>query len=138
MIDFIYQIAQDLIRDEGLELKPYMCPAGKLTIGIGRNIEDVGISEQEALYLLQNDIECCINDLHKMGIQSIDITPNRWCALVNMRFNLGPSRFRQFKKMLAAIHQREFGKAADEMMDSKWAKQVEGRAERLEKMIREG
>jgi lysozyme len=114
-------IEEELIRDEGLKLKPYMCPAGKLTIGIGRNIEDVGISEDEALYLLRNDIENCNTDLTEMGFQFYNFSPNRWRVLVNMRFNLGPNRFRQFKKMIAALRDGDYEKAADEMMDSKWA-----------------
>jgi lysozyme len=131
-------IEEELIRDEGLKLKPYMCPAGKLTIGIGRNIEDVGISEDEALYLLRNDIENCNTDLTEMGFQFYNFSPNRWRVLVNMRFNLGPNRFRQFKKMIAALRDGDYEKAADEMMDSKWARQVGDRANRLAKMMREG
>ena len=46
-----------LIRHEGLKLRAYLCPAGKITVGVGRNLEDAGISEKEALFLLDNDIE---------------------------------------------------------------------------------
>jgi lysozyme len=113
-------IEDDLIIDEGMVLKPYRCSSGKLTIGVGRNIEDVGISEDEARYLLRNDIRNCIADLNSMNIYRTDLSLNRWCVLVNMRFNLGPNRFRQFKKMLSAIYLKDFEKAADEMVNSKW------------------
>ena len=52
-----------IIKHEGLKLKPYICPAGKITIGVGRNIEDNGISEDEAMYLLNNDIKRCKTEL---------------------------------------------------------------------------
>jgi lysozyme len=133
------KIEEEIERDEGLVLKPYLCSAGKLTIGVGRNIEDIGISEDEARYLLRNDIHNCIGDL--LTIDDIDyynLSPVRQRVLVNMRFNLGPSRFRQFKKMIAAIKRKDFDAAADEMMDSRWAVQVGNRAKRLEEMMREG
>lgn len=59
----IEQLKKELIRDEGFRSKPYKCTAGKLTIGVGRNIEDNGITEDEAMYLLENDIASCIKQL---------------------------------------------------------------------------
>lgn len=50
------KLINDLIRDEGLKLKPYRCTSNKLTIGIGRNLDDNGITEAEARYLLHNDL----------------------------------------------------------------------------------
>jgi lysozyme len=57
-----------LVQHEGLKLEPYLCPAGKLTIGIGRNLEDRGISIDEAQYLLMNDISRCRKEAMKEGI----------------------------------------------------------------------
>ena len=51
------ELARQLIVHEGLKLYPYRCSANKLTIGVGRNIEERGIAEDEALYLLNNDID---------------------------------------------------------------------------------
>ena len=60
---FYEKLTAQLTKHEGLRLKPYHCPAGKLTIGIGRNLEDKGITEKEAVMLLENDIHECIEDL---------------------------------------------------------------------------
>ncbi len=100
---FIKKLTDQLTTHEGLRLKPYHCPAGKLTIGIGRNLEDKGISEKEAVMLLENDIEECIADL-EIVFQGFDLLPEAaQLVLVDMRFNLGPGRFRHFKKMIAAV-----------------------------------
>ena len=82
-------IILDLKLDEGLRLKPYRDTVGKLTIGIGRNLDDVGISEAEAKYLLSNDLDRTISDLDKYMLwwQTLD-TPRRR-VILNMAFNLG-------------------------------------------------
>ena len=101
-------------------MKPYHCPAGKLTIGIGRNLEDKGITEKEALMLLENDIHECIEDLETI-FQAFDLLPEAvQLVLVDMRFNLGPGRFRHFRKMIAAVEDQNFSRAAAEMKDSRW------------------
>ena len=61
--EFHKKLANQLIKHEGLRLTPYRCPAGRLTIGIGRNLEDKGITEKEAVMLLKNDIQECIENL---------------------------------------------------------------------------
>ena len=53
------RIKAQLVRHEGLKLKPYRCTAGKLTIGIGRNLDDRGISQKEAYAMLERDIQDC-------------------------------------------------------------------------------
>jgi lysozyme len=63
MSRFKEKMIHQVTRHEGLRLKPYLCPAGKLTIGIGRNLEGKGITEQEAVMLLENDIQECLDDL---------------------------------------------------------------------------
>ena len=122
---------------QGLRLKPYRCPAGKLTIGIGRHLEDKGITEKEAVMLLENDIQECIEDLETV-FQGFDLLPEAvQLALVDMRFNLGPGRFRHFKKMIAAVKDQDFGRAAGEMKDSRWYNQVGQRSRTLVKMMRD-
>ena len=122
---------------EGLRLTPYHCPAGKLTIGVGRNLEDKGITEQEALVLLENDIEECRRDLEEI-FQGFDLLPESvQLVLVDMRFNLGPNRFRNFKRMIAAVKNQDFNGAAAEMKDSRWYSQVGQRAKTLVKMMTE-
>ena len=131
-------IIEDLKRDEGLRLKPYRCTAGKLTIGYGRNIDDVGISEEEAEYLLQNDVEKCFYDLCDIfgfylfeEITIMDGHKDKWDALLNMRFNLGPNGFRKFKKMIAAVKRKDWKEVAKEAKKSKWYDQVGDRAKRI-------
>jgi len=131
----IKKITDQLILHEGLRLKPYHCPAGKLTIGIGRNLEDKGITEKEALMLLENDIQECLEDL-KTIFNKFDMLPeSAQSVLVDMRFNLGHEGFRKFKNMIKAGKQQNFHSAAREMKDSLWYQQVGKRAERLTKMM---
>lgn len=128
----IKKIKELIINHEGLELKPYMCTAGKLTIGVGRNIEDVGISENEAMFMLDNDIKTCIKDMVKLFPGWYQLSENQQIVLIDMRFNLGPSRFKKFKKMITAINAKDFDLAAREMMNSLWyKKQVGNRAVEL-------
>ena len=133
------ELRRQLIRHEGLELKPYRCTAGKLTIGVGRNIEDVGISRDEALMLLENDIRECHADLYRIFPAFHGIAPGRQYALVDLRFNLGPSRFRSFKRMIAAIKSENWDQAAAELKDSLWWTQVQDeRTQTLYRQMLEG
>jgi lysozyme len=128
-------LIEQLIRHEGLTRFPYTDTVGKLTIGIGRNLTDVGISRPEALFLLRTDLTQARTDLETFGWFA-GLTPTRQRALLDMRFNLGPSRFRGFVRLLAAIARHDYRVAADEMLDSQWARQVGiGRAGRLAGMM---
>ncbi len=131
-------MAEQLLKHEGLQLKPYHCPAGKLTIGIGRNLEERGISEKEAHFLLDNDIAEAITDLQtifNMAPAFNEFTENVQRVLIDMHFNLGASGFRSFKKMIKAVKDKNFTLAAKEMQDSKWFHQVGVRGETLVKMM---
>jgi lysozyme len=125
-------------RHEGLRLKPYKCPAGRLTIGYGRNLEDVGITELEASFLLQQDLLRTQQDLQHALPEVLAMTENRYNALADMLFNLGLTRFLQFKKMLEALRMQDYEWAAREMLASTWAGQVGDRARELARMVREG
>lgn len=130
-------LMRQLIVDEGLELKPYRDTVGKLTIGVGRNLDDVGITEGEARTLLSHDIDRVQAELHRQPIyRKLDSV--RQTVLANMAFNLGTPGLLKFTKMWAALDAGDYRKAADEMMDSLWARQVKGRADRLAKQMREG
>ena len=124
-----------IIKHEGLKLKPYICPAGKLTIGVGRNIEDNGISEDEAMYLLENDIKRCESELREIFPNFDSLPENVRIALIDMDFNLGKPRFLQFKKMIAAIKEGDFKRAAEEAKNSKWCRQVGSRCEDVCEML---
>lgn len=130
-----------LRRHEGLRLKPYRDTVGKLTIGVGRNLDDVGISKEEALWMLQDDIARAEMDARKVfrRLWHPEIfSTARHAVIVSMVFNLGLTRFRKFKKMIAAVQAQDWHRAADEMLNSKWARQVGRRARELAKMMREG
>lgn len=129
----------ELIRDEGLRLKPYRCTAGKLTIGVGRNIDDRGISEAEAMMLLGSDIAAITAELDRAIPWWSSLSDARRRALVNMGVNMGVPRLLGFKRMLAAMQVGDFATAAVEALDSKWAIDVGvGRAGRVAALIREG
>lgn len=87
-------LATELERDEALRLKPYRDSVGKLSIGIGRNLDDKGISKDEALMMLQNDIaeHLALLDRHLSWWRNMNDPRQR--ALANMAFNLrsGPER----------------------------------------------
>ena len=130
-------IIKDLKRDEGFRSKPYKDTVGKLTIGYGRNLDDVGISKREALELLRYDVFVANREL--LSFPWYDgLTSCRKRALLNMMYNLGFTRFNKFKKMIKAFKVGDYPLAADEALDSKWATQVGARAERIANLIRGG
>lgn len=133
-----HDLHNDLVRDEGLRLKPYRDTVGKLTIGIGRNLDDVGISEAEAHTLCENDIARTIHDLERRLPQFNGYPEIVQRAVANMAFNLGVSGLLGFKNMIAALDRGDYQEAAAHALDSKWARQVGRRAQRVAALIREG
>ena len=132
------EMRRELIRDEGLRTKPYKCTAGRLTIGIGRNLDDKGISREEAMILLDHDIRECYTDLEFIFPDQFHKWPEELQrALINMRFQLGYGGFRSFEKMLEALRAEDREVAAVEAIDSKWAQRdTPERAARVAEMIR--
>ena len=112
------QLIPQLIRHEGLRLFPYTDTVGKVTIGVGRNLTDVGISESEAYLLLDNDLDEVLCDLEDFpwftGLNSV-----RQLVVADMRFNLGPLGFRKFTRTLASIESGQYAKAATEMFQER-------------------
>lgn len=131
------ELEADLFRDEGLRLKPYKDTVGKLTIGVGRNLDDVGISREEALQMLQNDIKRTEADLdkHLSWWRSKPEPIQR--VLTNMAFNMGIGGLLKFKNTLKAFEQNRWKDAAAGMLNSKWATQVGDRSKRLAKIVAE-
>ncbi len=132
------QLIEQLKRHEGLRLKPYKCTADKLTIGIGRNLEDVGISEQEAEMLLQNDIQEAVNQLKERFPWTMELDEVRFAALINFTFNVGIGTVSKFKNAMALLKAKNYDMAADEFLQSRWAKQVGQRAIEVTDQIRTG
>lgn len=130
-------LKRQLERHEGRRARPYEDTEGVLTIGVGRNLTR-GLSLTEIDLLLDNDIRSAMADTEKAVNTFHTLSPLRQQVLVNMMFNLGSRRFRGFKRMLAAIDKGNFPRAADEMMDSKWARQVHARATELAYDMRRG
>ncbi|MPZ20124.1 MAG: lysozyme [Luteitalea sp.] len=132
-------LVSQLVLHEGLKRRPYRCTAGKLTVGIGRNLEDRDLSDAAITLLVTEDIDECEADLadHFAWFSKLDSIRQR--ALLDLRFNLGPSRFRGFRKMLTALEAGDYGEAAAQMVDSDWATQVQrSRVTRLVAMLRTG
>ena len=105
---------RQLVRHEGLRLKPYADTVGKITIGVGRNDLDRNIAWWR------------------------EMTPDRQMVFVDMCFNLGWPRFARFRFMLAYAEEGDYATAAEAMLDSRWAQQVGTRAEVLAAMMRNG
>lgn len=131
------QLRAILIEDEDLRLHPYVDTVGKITIGVGRNLNDRGITNAEALYLLENDIQYFQEKLKEYPWFD-SLNDPRKIVLISMCFNLGLKGLLSFKKMIAALKAKDYEKAYREMLDSKWAIQVGDREIRLAKMMREG
>jgi len=148
-----------LVAHEGLRLQVYKDTLGIDTIGIGRNLEGRGISEEEldwmdipnmdaiyehgiseadATYLAQNDVQIVEEELLRAHpcVESLDAV--RQLVLIDMAFNLGVPRLCKFKKMWAAIHENKFDVAAKEMLDSRWANQVKSRSVKLAHAMHHG
>lgn len=109
----------------------------KLTIGYGRNLDDVGISPDEAEYLLRNDINAAIADACTLPYWE-SLNTARRMVLVDMVFNLGLPKFLRFVKLGAALHIGDYRLAAAEMIDSRWYRQTRRRAKILVDSMRTG
>lgn len=132
------QLLEQLIRHEGLELKPYKCTSDKLTIGVGRNLQDVGITKEEALLLLKNDVENVEQQLKHYMPWSESLDPVRRAALINFVFNVGIGTALKFENAMEALKQSDYDTAAAELLDSRWSTQVGSRAQELATQIRTG
>lgn len=126
-----------LIRHEGIRLKPYRDTVGKLTIGVGRNLDDVGISREEAIYLLAEDISEAQTGLSR-GYEWFDrLDSVRRDALTDLAF-MGLGKLATFQRMLAACGVGDWQTAHDELLQSAYARQVGQRAVDLATMLLTG
>lgn len=121
-----------------MRLRPYTDTAGRLTIGYGRNLTDVGISQLEASDLLENDLTRAVNDVQQALPFFVMLDGVRQIVLVDMCFNMGIARLKTFVKMLAFVKAGNFFEAAQEMLNSQWADQVGARATRLASAMASG
>lgn len=136
--ELISNLQRLLILHEGKKLKPYVDTVGKITIGVGRNLTDRGISEGECALLLSNDIDIVMKQFNNNFPNWKQFDDVRKLVILDMLFNLGLNRFLGFKNMIDALNTKDFNKAASEMLNSRWAEQVGDRAKRLSIMMRDG
>ena len=143
IVDHDARLIEQLRLHEGERRKPYRDTVGKLTIGIGRNLDDKGLRRDEIEYLLANDIADARADLDRYLPWWRGMDPVRQRVLIDMAFNMGmgaPNRggLLSFVNTLSEIRRGEYAIAADMMLASKWAAQVGRRAVRLATMMRTG
>ncbi len=133
-----YDLDELLIYHEGLRLKPYMDSGNTLTIGVGRNLEELGISREEALVLLHNDIARVSRELDASLPWWKQLSDTRQKVLISMAFNLGIAKLLGFTGMLSALENGDYSAAAEHMLDSRWASQVGTRAVELAYLMENG
>jgi len=132
------EIIELLKLHEGYREKPYLDTMDKLTIGIGHNLTDNGLSETLIHLLVREDIEIARDDLDEIYPDWVGLSRSRQLVLIDMAFNLGKPRYLTFKRFWKALKAGDYDLAAKEMLDSKWSKQVGDRADRLYNMMVEG
>ena len=132
------KLIETLRRHEGVKNTLYKCTSDKWTIGVGRNLEDVGLSEEEIDMLLLNDIKRTKELMDDYIPWHNDLDEVRQEALINFVFNVGIGTTIKFKNAMAALEANDYDTAAIEMLDSNWAKQVGSRAEEVTQMIKTG
>ena len=132
------RLVDRLVRHEGLRLKPYRDTAGKLTIGVGRNLDAVGLSRSEAMLLLQNDIAAARAALDARWPWWRTLDAARGEVMIELAFNLGPDGLSQFQALLALLRSGASPAAADDLLATRWADEVGARARDLAGMLRTG
>ena len=133
-------LIEQLKRHEGVEYMPYVDTADppRITIGIGRNLTDRGITIGTINQMLLEDINIATSELDNHYPDWCDLSENRQLVLANMAFNLGMPRYLTFERFWAALRQGQWELASTEMLDSKWARQVGDRALELSELMRNG
>lgn len=130
-------LLEQIKRHEGYRQFPYKDSVSKWTVAIGRNLDDVGIFPEEAEYLLTNDIQRAVQELRLALPWYQSQSRRRKQALINLTFNMGLPTLKRFKKFLAAMEAGDYSAAHDELLDSRYAKQVGKRANELAEQIRD-
>lgn len=120
----------------GLELRPGMTLKGNVTVGCGRNLTGKGVSEDEISFMLSGDIADAIQDAKAAMPVYDDLSRPRQLVLISMALNLGRAGLEQFKRLISAVEIGDYDDAADQILDSKAAKQAPTRYIELAKMMR--
>jgi len=142
----IDQLRKELEVDEGVKYEIYNDHLGYPTFGIGHLVldtdpeygEEVGtpVSEDRVAEAFDKDVEIVIDDCERLYPDFDELPEECKLIIANMMFNMGRPRLSKFKGMKAGVDSRDWNKAADEMIDSAWYRQVPNRAGRLVKRMR--
>ena len=137
----INKLREELERDEGRVDQIYLDHLGLHTFGIGHLVKShdpengwsVGtdIDEHRVLEAFEDDVQSVITDCEKLYVQWEHLPEEVQLIIANMMFNMGYTRLSKFKGMKRGVDARDWGAAADEMVDSRWYRQVTNRADRL-------
>ena len=137
----IEQLRKELEVDEGVKYEIYNDHLGYPTFGIGHLVRDTDpeagaalgtpVTEDRVIQAFNEDVETVLNDCTILYRDFNDLPEEAQLIIANMMFNLGRPRLTKFKGMKAGVDARDWKKAADEMIDSAWYRQVPNRAGRL-------
>lgn len=135
------QLRMELEYDEGCKYEIYLDHLGLPTFGIGHLVteddpehgQEVGtaVTEERVIEVFEKDVQVTIDECKKLYDDWFDLPDEVQLIIANMMFNMGRPRLSQFKGMKAGVDARDWNRAADEMVDSKWYRQVTNRADRL-------
>lgn len=137
-MDNYEKMAKLIRRREGLSFQPYRCSSGKLTIGYGHNLDARGISLEVAELLLRQDMQIAYKQVKNTFAWWPKLTDARFFVLVDLVYNMGLGALASFKKMLAALEEGDYETAAQELLDSRYARQVGQRAHENAAMLKSG
>ena len=142
----IEKLQEEVAADEGCVYEVYLDHLGLATFGIGHLVIDtdeeygaeVGtpVSEERVNHCFKNDVQSVILDCHELYDDFDDLPEEVQLIIANMMFNMGRPRLSKFKGMKRGVDARDWNAAADEMVDSRWYKQVTNRADRLVERMR--
>lgn len=122
---------------EGVRRFAYMDTVGKISVGVGRNLSDKGLSPREIDFLLDNDVDECVADVAALpwfsGLDEV-----RQHVLLDLRFNLGAAGLRRFPALLNALSERDFPRAAKSLRESRFYVQTKSRGVHLVGMLQTG
>ena len=144
--NLIEQIKEDLVKHEGYKDEIYLCSEGIPTFGIGHAVKEADIEytwpigtpiEKDRIdNAFEEDFNTAVTDCCALFLNFGSLPEQVQRVLVNMAFNLGRTRLGRFKKMITAVNEGNFSKAANEMVDSRWYNQVGNRSIELENWMR--
>lgn len=137
-LNLIRDLSADLRRDEGVQRSVYLDSLGYETIGVGRLVDSMkggGLSDAEIDFLLQNDIQRCLEDIQQEPWYVTCLTDEQRRALLNMRFQLGAKGIRSFVTFLSLCIQKKWAQAAADLSTTTYAHQTPARCARIQKLL---